>query len=125
MSDAYKIVKVGGGKTAPPPPLQKRKKSMKTFPKGVLKKTSKAKIQAVRDPAKAPPFLRKSTLRILTEKGAEKRRSNIKHTVRNMSDHKVKETLQKAGMNVSNKLPLPIARDILASGMEAGMIVAK
>jgi len=121
MSDAYKIVKVGGGT---PPPPQKRRKSMKTFPKGVLKKTSKAKIEAVRDPAKAPP-LRKSTLRILTEKGAEKRRSRIKQTVRNMSDRKVKETLQKAGMTVSDKLPVPIARDILTSGMEAGMIVAK
>jgi hypothetical protein len=133
MSDKVKIVKVGAESASSPPshpapPKKKVKKSMKTYPRGVLKggKTAKqkVKIEGVRDPAKAPP-VRKSTLRILTEKGAEHRRKQIKHTVRNMPIHRVRETLQKAGVPVSNKAPPEIARDILEGGMEAGMIVVK
>jgi hypothetical protein len=135
MSDKVKIVKVGAAEPTPAPaPVKstggkkKAKKSMKTYPHGVLKggKTArqKVKIEAVRDPAKAPP-VRKSTLRILTETGAEHRRKQIKHTVRNMPIHRVRETLQKAGVPVSIKAPPEIARDILEGGMEAGMIVVK
>lgn len=137
MSDKVKIVKVGS-EPAPvsPPSLGKKKekekskakKSMKTYPHGVLKggKTArqKVKIEPVRDPAKAPP-IRKSTLRILTESGANRRRADVKHTVRNMPIQKVRETLQKAGVPVSNKAPPEIVRDILEGGMEAGMIVVK
>jgi hypothetical protein len=135
MSDKVKIVKVGAESPPSPPPVAtggkkkfKTKKSMKTYPHGVLKggKTArqKVKIEGVRDPAKAPP-VRKSTLRILTEKGAEHRRKQIKHTVRSMPIQRVRETLQKAGVPVSNKAPPEIARDILEGGMEAGMIVVK
>ena len=106
-----------------PPKIAGRKKSMKTFPRGVLKKHT---IKAVRDPAKAPPMKKRSgTLRILTEKGVAKKRQQIKHTVRNMSDFKVRETLRKAGMPVSDATPTPLARDILEGGVEAGMIVVK
>ena len=134
MSDKVKIVKVGSDSPPPTPTggkkkekeKSKAKKSMKTYPHGVLKggKTArqKVKIEPVRDPAKAPP-IRKSTLRILTETGANRRRANVKHTVRNMPIQKVRETLQKAGVPVSNKAPPEIARDILEGGMEAGMIV--
>ena len=134
MSDKVKIVKVGSESPTPAPTptggkkkeKSKAKKSMKTYPHGVLKggKTArqKVKIEPVRDPAKAPP-IRKSTLRILTESGANRRRAHVKHTVRNMPIQKVRETLQKAGVPVSNKAPPEIARDILEGGMEAGMIV--
>lgn len=125
-----KIVKVG--QEAPPasdlekpelPRIAGRKKSMKTFPRGVLKKQT---IKAVRDPAKAPPLKnRKGTLRILTEKGAAKRRKQIKATVRNMPDSKVRDTLRKAGMPVNPSTPTEVVRDILEGGMEAGMIVVK
>lgn len=121
------IVKVGQEPPAvekpEPPKIAGRKKSMKTFPKGVLKKHT---IKAVRDPAKAPPMKsRKGTLRILTEKGAAKKRQQIKHTVRNMSDFKVRETLRKAGMPVNPATPAPLAKEILEGGVEAGMIVLK
>jgi hypothetical protein len=139
MSDKekVKIVKVDGDGSirAPPPPVKpvvgtSRKRSMKTFPRGVLKggKTAKAKSKArfepVRDPAKAPP-LRKATLRILTEQGAEKRRKQIKKTVRSMPVDKVRHVLKASGMPVSEKTPPEVAREILEGGMEAGMIVVK
>lgn len=127
----FKIDKVGGEAPLAPatekpelPKLGGRKKSMKTFPRGVLKRGGT--IKAVRDPAKAPPMKsRKGTLRILTEKGVAKKRQQIKHTVRNMSDFKVRETLRKAGMPVNDATPAPLARDILEGGVEAGMIVVK
>lgn len=124
-----KIVKVGQEESIPTPSV---KKSMKTYPRGVLKggKTKKnkpkANIQGVRDPAKPPPVQkRKGTLRILTEKGAERRRQTIKQTVRNMPDTKVRSILRASGLPVSDKTPAHIAKDILEGGMEAGMIVAK
>ena len=121
-----KIVKVGSSSASSPPEKPtggKRKKSMKTFPRGVLKRTARHVIAPVRDPAKAPPA-RRGTLRILTERGAEKNRKRIKKTVRTMPDIKVRATLQKAGLAVSAKTPPHVAREILESGMEAGMIVA-
>ena len=105
------VVKPGGG----------RKRTMRTYPRGIL-------IKGVRDPAKAPP-LRKSaargTLRIMTERGVEKRRKHIKKTVRNLTDRRVREELKRAGMAVSEKTPAHIAKEILEGGMEAGMIVVK
>lgn len=116
MADKMKIVKVGDTAAMPVPAKAGRKRSMRTFPRGVLKKTQK--IRPVRDPAKAPPR-RKGTLRILTDKGIEHRRKRIETTVRNLPDSKVKETLQKAGYTVKNP---KIAREILKGGMEAGFL---
>jgi hypothetical protein len=102
------------------------KKTTKTYPRGILKKTRKAstvKVEGVRDPARAPP-LRNATLRILTEKGIEHRRRKIRKSVRRMTLSKVRDTLKRAGLRVSDKLPEKDARGILEGGMEAGMIVA-
>lgn len=121
-----KIVKVGAEAPAPPPSggvkktLKAKRKSMKTYPRGVLKG---GKIEPVRDPAKSPPA-RKATLKILTDKGAERRRQKIRKTVRAMPDHKVRQVLKASGLPVSDKTPAAIAKEILEGGMEAGMIVS-
>jgi hypothetical protein len=111
-----------------PVPKAGRHKSMKTFPRGVMKGTRKRggnePIVGVRDPAKPPP-VRKGTLRILTDKGAKMRRKTIKQTVQGMSDSKVREQLKGSGIAVNPKTPPQLAREILEGGMEAGMIVAK
>ena len=124
--ESVKIVKVGGEMRVPvqaKPVIAGRKKSMRTFPRGILKKHT---IKAVRDPAKAPPLKKtKGTLRILTERGVRMRRQTIKKTVRNMPDIKVRETLKKAGMPISPNTPPDLAKEILEGGMEAGMIVVK
>lgn len=132
----FKIVKVGAGPAAAPVPAPKstegatRKRSdpghrHKQPKHGVLKggKTARAKITAVRDPARSPP-VRKATLKILTEKGAEKRRKNIRKTVRAMPDSKVRTILRASGLPISEKTPPHIAKEILEGGMEAGMIVS-
>lgn len=119
--DQVKIVKVG----APAPTVHHttRRKSMRTYPRGVLKSRGGATIKAVHDPAKSPPVKHKGTLRILTEKGASKRRKAIKQTVRSMPDRRVRDVLRKHGMPVSEKTPPTLAKEILEGGMEAGMIV--
>ena len=106
-----------------------RHKSMRTYPRGVMKGTrSKSRggseFVAVKDPAKPPPS-RKGTLRILTKKGAEIRRNTIKQSVRSMTDAGVRVALKKSNINVNPKTPPHIAREILEGGMESGMIVAK
>jgi hypothetical protein len=123
-----KIVKVGG-----PPPAPKaaapsaKRKTMRTFPRGVLKKGGVSKkIKGVADPTRAPPVGpgRGSTLRILTESGARRRRETIHRKVTSMRPEDVRKTLRRSGLPVSDKTPPHIAREILEGGMEAGMIVS-
>jgi hypothetical protein len=136
MPDEFKVVKIGNSPAPPPPKTagkkvaaarHTRRKSMKTYPRGIIKgsRAKSTKFEAVRDPAKPPPMKKSSTLRILTEKGVEHKRQSIRKTVRNMSDGKVKQTLRASGYPVSDKTPPEIARQILEGGVEAGMIVAK
>lgn len=110
----------------PTPVASGRHKSMRTYPRGVMKGTRSKKdpIVGVRDPAKPPPY-RKGTLKILTEKGAAIRRKTIKQKVKSMTDVKVRDQLRKSGLSVDSKTPPHIVREILEGGMEAGMIVAK
>ena len=111
-----------------PPKVAGRHKSMKTFPRGVMKGSRTRKggsdIVGVKDPARPPPS-RKGTLRILTDKGAKLRRKTIKQNVQSMSDGKVRDVLKKSNISVNPKTPPHIAREILEGGMEAGMIVVK
>lgn len=131
MPDAIKIVKVGDTPAqqaaARKPASRPAKKTMRTFPRGVLKKKGGvAGMKPVSDPAKSPPVAsgRKSTLRILTEKGVTRRREMIRKKVKSMSAGTVRETLRRSGLPVSDKTPPHIAKEILEGGMEAGMIVS-
>lgn len=102
-----------------PPTTAGKRKSLKTFPRGVLKKT--AKILPVRDPAKAPS-MRKHTLKLLTDKGMKKHRKTLKQKIAKLSDAKVKDVIQKAGLVKSNNVPPAIARQILDSAAGAGFV---
>jgi hypothetical protein len=125
----YKIIKVGEEKTTPIKPVEepkldggkKRKKSVKTFPRGILKTS---KIKGVSDPAKHPPLkrtMKKHTIRLLTDSGVSHRRKTIKHRVDKMSDQKVKELVVKAGLSRGNGPP-SLLRQILEGGMLSGFI---
>lgn len=136
MPDPVTITKVGADPAPPPTPTGgKTQKAGRHIPghrdkaprHGVLKggKTARAKvkIEPVRDPTKSPPT-RKATLKILTDKGLERRRHRISKTVRAMPDDKVRHILKASGLNVSSKTPAKLAKAILEGGMEAGMIVS-
>lgn len=135
-SPVYKIVKVGASDTVPTPkPVEPKpepksilktagkKKSMKTFPRGVLKKT--LKVRPVSDPAKPPPFKkssRKHTIRLFTDKGESRRRKTIKKKVAKMSDTKVDELVQKHNLLKNSETPPRIKREMLSGAMMAGFI---
>ena len=134
-SPVYKIVKVGGSEpTLAPKPAESKpevksilkagkKKSMKTFPRGVLKKT--LKVRPVSDPAKPPPFKkssRKHTIRLFTDKGESHRRKTIKKKVSKMSDAKVDEMVQKHNLLKNSETPSRIKREMLSGAMMAGFI---
>ena len=137
MSDSgVRIVKVGAESSSSTPspvkvggtrkrhePQHKHKQPKHGVLKGGKTARAKTKIQGVRDPAKSPPT-RKGVLKLLTEKGVEKRRAQIRKTVRNMPDSKVRHILKASGLPVSPSTPPEIARNILEGGMEAGMIVS-
>jgi hypothetical protein len=124
----YKIVKIGGSEPAPvdPNPILKtggKKKSMKTFPRGVLKKT--LKVRPVSDPARPPPLKnlsRKHTIRLFTDKGESRRRKTIKKKVAKMSDRKVDEMVQKHNLLKNSETPPRIKREMLSGAMMAGFI---
>jgi hypothetical protein len=114
-----KIVKVG----EEPPVEQKAGKTVKTFPRGVLKKTFKLK--AVADPAKPPPLkkgMRKHTLRLLTEKGSRKQRKTMKRKIASLPDSKVRDLVQKNGLVTNPKTPSHVSRQILDNAISAGFL---
>ena len=102
----------------------KKKKTLKTFPRGILKKTSKVRIKPVADPAKHPPIkkaMKKHTIRLLTDSGVSHRRKTIKKKIGKMSDSKVKELVMKAGLSKGNGPPA-LLREILEGGMVSGFV---
>lgn len=136
MPDPVKIVKIDKVGAEPPPaptggkthkskhePSHRHKNPKHGVLKGGKTARTKVKIEGVRDPAKSPPA-RRTTLKILTEKGVERRRRTISKTVRAMPDQKVRHILKASGLPVSDKTPPHIAKEILEGGMEAGMIVS-
>ena len=101
----------------------KKRRTLKTFPRGILK-TAKVKIKPVADPARHPPFKKgskKHTVRLLTESGVAQRRKTIKHKISKMSDSKVREVAMKAGLSKGNAPPA-LLRQIVEGGMIAGFI---
>ena len=131
MSEPVTITKLGGKETPKntvipsviDPKLDggKKSKTIKTFPKGILKT---AKIKGVKDPAKHPPLkkiMRKHTIRLLTDSGVSQRRKTIKQKVDKMKDEKVKELVVKHGLS-KGKAPPKLLREILEGGMLAGFV---
>ena len=107
-------------------PVKKGGKSMKTFPRGVLK-TSKHKIhlKAVADPARPPPLkkhMKKHTIRLMTDKGIRRHRKTLKKHISKLSDQKVKELVSKHGLLKNPNTPVSIMREMLEGGAIAGFV---
>ena len=119
------ITKLGGEPT-PPPTGGKKPKTMKTFPRGVLKGTRKAiVIKAVTDPAKSPPMkknTRKHTIRLVTDKGESHRRKTIKSKIAKMSNKQVDDIVTKHHLLKNPKTPMVLKREMLKGALLAGFI---
>lgn len=122
MATKLVVTKVGAEPTSILPPIAGKRKTLKTFPRGILKT---AKIRAVADPAKAPPLrksMKKHTIRLITEKGNRHRRRTIKKRVSKLSDESVKSLVIKSGLLKNTNTPVPLMREMLEGGMVAGFI---
>ena len=112
------------GDDTPPPVVTAgaKRKTVKTFPRGVLKKFQ---LKSVKDPAKSPPLkkgMQKHTLRMLTEKGLKKHRKTQKRRLASLPDAKVKEIVAAKGLVKNPKTPAHISRQILDNAMAAGFV---
>lgn len=125
-----KITKMDSPSKIPVKPVEdpkldggKKKKTVKTYPRGIMK-TAKLKIKPVSDPAKHPPlkkFMKKHTIRLLTDSGVHHRRKTIKQKIDKMSDSKVKDMVMKAGLSKGSGPP-GLLRQILEGGMMSGFV---
>lgn len=127
MSD-IKITKIGQEEPpstpAPPSAGKRQPKTMKTFPRGVLKHKT-LKIKAVADPSKAPPIkksMRKHTIRLITDKGENRHRKTIKRKVSRMSDKEVDMLVTKHNLLKNPKTPSKLKREMLKGAMLAGFV---
>jgi hypothetical protein len=122
MNKSITIQKIGAEE--PSKTEVKRTKTIKTFPKGILKK-SKFTLKGVSDPAKAPSLkkgMRRHTLRMLTEKGLKKHRKTLKHKIAGMSDSKIQDVVRSKGLVKNLKTPPGISRQILDNAVSAGFV---
>jgi hypothetical protein len=117
------ITKVGED---PKPIMVKKVKTMKTYPKGVLKHKT-IKVKPVADPAKPPPLkknMRKHTIRLITDKGENRHRKTIKRKISSMSDKEVDELIVKHKLLKNANTPAKLKREMLKGAMLAGFISA-
>jgi hypothetical protein len=107
-----------------PEPKSILKKTMKTFPRGVLK-TAKHKIKPVSDPAKPPPLkktMKKHVIQLMTDKGVRRHRKTLKKQISKMSNEKVKEIVMKHGLLKNPNTPPSVMREMLEGGAIAGFV---
>lgn len=106
--------------------LKKGGKTMKTFPRGVLKTAkNKLHLKSVSDPAKPPPLkktMKKHTIQLMTDKGVRRHRKTLRKQISKLSDQKVKELVSKHGLLKNENTPVPIMREMLEGGAIAGFI---
>ncbi len=97
-----------------------RRRSIKTFPKGILK----AKIVPVNNPSKRPQLkktLRRLSINISTSSGDKQRNKTIKSKVRKMKDKEVRDLVVKSGLSKGTGPP-HILREVLEGGLAAGLV---
>lgn len=125
------ITKVG---ETPSKPIQKEThidkksgKTMKTFPKSILKtiKQPKSILRGVPNPSKPPPLrknMEKHTIRLITDKGLRRHRKTLRRKIAGMSNEKVKELVSKNGLLKNPNTPPEIMREMLEGGAMAGFV---
>ena len=120
------VAKVEEKKPESKPILKKSGKTMKTFPRGVLKTAKhKLNLKPVSDPAKPPPLkktMKRHTIQLMTDKGVRRHRKTLRKSISKMPDHKVKELVTKYGLLKNKDTPISVMRDMLEGGAIAGFV---
>lgn len=106
--------------------LKKGGKTMKTFPRGVLKSAKqKLHLKAVSDPAKPPTLkktMKKHIIQLMTDKGVRHHRKTLRRQISKLSDQRVKDLVLKNGLLKNDSTPVSIMREMLEGGAIAGFI---
>jgi hypothetical protein len=116
--------------TAPPIPAGmpsgpgmggRRRRSSKTFPRGILRKT--AKIRPTGNPSKAPPT-RKKSIKLMTEGGIEKARRTAKAKAARMDIALIRKKLIEKKIIGGEKKDIPpaVLRTLYADSVGAGLL---
>ena len=117
--------------TAPQPPVgmpsgpgfggRRPRRSSKTFPRGILRKT--AKIVPSKNPSKAPAT-RKRSVKLMTEKGLEKARKTAKAKAAKMDIALIRKKLieKKIIGGEKKKVPPSVLRVLYADSVGAGLL---
>ena len=117
--------------TAPQPPVgmpsgpgfggRRRRRSSKTFPRGILRKT--AKIVPSKNPSKAPAT-RKRSVKLMTEKGLEKARKTAKAKAARMDIALIRKKLieKKIIGGEKKNVPPSVLRVLYADSVGAGLL---
>ena len=116
--------------TAPPIPAGipsgpgmggRRRRSSKTFPRGILRKT--AKIRPTGNPSKAPPT-RKKSIKLMTEGGIEKARKTAKAKAARMDIATIRKKLIEKKIIGGEKKDIPpaVLRTLYADSVGAGLL---
>ena len=122
MSEKMVITKIGGDEKqvdTKPIPVAGKRKTMRTYPRGVLK------VKGVKDPAKSPPLKKTSkrhTIQILTDVGAKNHRKTIRKKLMKMGNEKVRGIAEKHGLLKGKGTPPSLVRDMVEGGAIAGFI---
>jgi hypothetical protein len=122
MSEKYVITKVGSQPVVTASvdkPTASARKTMKTFPRGILK------IKGVKDPAKPPPTkktARRGKIKLMTDIGANKYRKTIRKKISKMSNEKLTLIAQKHGLIKGRGAPPVLVREIVEGGAIAGFV---
>ena len=116
-----KITKLGTEMPRPskPAPTGSKRKTMRTYPRGVLK------VKGVKDPSKSPPLkksVRSHTIKLMTDVGTRKYRKTIRNRLSKMSAEKVKSLADKHGLLKNKNTPPALMRDMVEGGVIAGFI---
>jgi len=89
--------------------------------KSILKKTSryhKINLKGVRDPA----LSKKHTIRLLTSKGHRRRDKTLRKKIGGLSDQKVTEITNNAGLIKNPSMPPHLKRQILGAAISSGFV---
>jgi len=116
--------------TAPPIPAGipsgpgfggRRRRSSKTYPRGILRKT--AKIRPTGNPSKAPPT-RKKSIKLMTEGGIEKARKTAKAKAARMDIATIRKKLieKKIIGGEKKEIPPAVLRTLYADSVGAGLL---
>ena len=96
-----------------------------TYPMGALKgtrQTRRAKIEPTSNPSMSPPMKRRSTIRVLTPVGQQKKEQKVEEEGGMMPAARMRAELDKAGHGVSRKAPDDLVRQIWKAANLGGFL---